>query len=273
MILDTHVHIITMKVDPAGALAAMRKAGIDGGVLLSMPPAMFKMWESPSDPKERLENVMQWVQGQKNLFPFFWIDPTEDDALGQVELAVKRGVAGFKIICSGYFPSDERVVKVCTAIAQAGKPILFHSGILWDGLPSSKYNRPAEFEALMQIDGLRFALAHMSWPWVDECLAVFGKIAHARNAKCQMFIDMTPGTPTIYRKEALTKLFTIGYKVADNVLFGTDGRVPEYNSEWPRTWIDRDNAIYDELGLDQEQREKIYCKNLLRFIGTAENKG
>jgi len=268
MILDTHIHINKPNIDQAALLAGMKKAGIDGGVLLSLRPAMYKRLDVPQAPKERLENLMQWTQGQETLFPFFWIDPTEDDAIGQVELAAKRGVAGFKIICSGYFPSDERVIKVCAAIAQTGKPILFHSGILWDGLPSSKYNRPAEFEALMQIDGLRFALAHMSWPWTDECLAVFGKIAQAGNVKCQMFIDITPGTPPIYRKEALTKLFTIGYKVADKVLFGSDCTVPEYGSEYARTWIDRDNAIYNELGLDQEQREKIFHKNLKNFIVT-----
>lgn len=28
-----------------------------------------------------------------------------------------------------------------------------------------------------------------------------------------MFLDLTPGTPEIYRRDLLTKLFTIGYDV------------------------------------------------------------
>ena len=74
--------------------------------------------------------------------------------------------------------------------------------------------------------GLRFALAHVSWPWVDECLAVYGKFLNAltrrRELSVEMFIDTTPGTPRIYRQEVLTKLMTIGYDVEHNILFGTD---------------------------------------------------
>jgi predicted TIM-barrel fold metal-dependent hydrolase len=82
-----------------------------------------------------------------------------------------------------------------------------------------------------------------------------------------MFIDLTPGTPAIYRREALTKIFTVGYKVADNVLFGTDGTTAWYNTDWAPVWIKRDDAIYDELGLSAEARKKIYHRNLERFIG------
>ena len=98
--------------------------------------------------------------------------------------------------------------------------------------PSSPFNRPAEFEALLAVKGLTFCLAHIGWPWCDEMIAVYGNsstrtLKHADAG--EMFIDLTPGTPPIYRKEALTKLFTVGYDIEDNVIFGTDCTADDYN--------------------------------------------
>ena len=58
-------------------------------------------------------------------------------------------------------------MKVYNEIAKHEKPVLFHSGILWDGLNSSSTTSP-RFEALLEVNGLKFALAHVSWPWHDE---------------------------------------------------------------------------------------------------------
>ena len=82
----------------------------------------------------------------------------------------------------------------------------------------------------------------------------------------EMFFDLTPGTPEIYRKDLLTKLWRVGYDVQDNMMFGSDSLSDDYNPSWVKTWIERDDAIYDELGVTQEQREKIYRDNFLRMI-------
>ena len=75
---------------------------------------------------------------------------------------------------------------------------------------------------------MRFSLAHISWPWCDELIAAYGKILNASASRAdyrgEMFVDITPGTPTIYRREALTKLFTVGYDIQDNVIFGRKQR-------------------------------------------------
>lgn len=157
------------------------------------------------------------------------------------------------------------------AIAELDKPILFHSGILWDGAFSSIYNRPAGFEVLLGIKGLRFALAHISWPWYDECIAVYGKFLHARRGgygvSCEMFIDVTPGTPSIYRKDALTKLLKTGYPVENNILFGSDNYIDNYYIHATANTIHNDNLIYDELEINQEIRNCIFSGNLKRFLG------
>jgi len=270
MILDGHVHIARGDVNREILEGRMKTVGIQGGILLSLPPASQYANHIAEPFEERLENLFLWVGDNPDLYPFFWIDPLEKDALAQVESACKRGVKGFKIICNHFYPSDPRALEVYQAIALQNRPILFHSGILWDGQPSSNYNRPANFEALIEISGLRFALAHISWPWCDENLAVYGKIQHAlanrADISAEMFIDTTPGTPPIYRNEALTKVFTIGYEIEDNVFFGTDCIANDYSSAYASQWMDRDNAIYDQLHIKSELQEKIYWKNLDRFI-------
>ena len=178
------------------------------------------------------------------------------------------------MICGHHYPGDPKALEVYRVIAEMNKPILFHSGILWDGVPSSKYNRPVEFEPLLDVPGLRFALAHISWPWCDELIAVYGKFlsAHVRrpDLTVEMFIDTTPGTQPIYRRDALAKLFGVGFNVDGNVMFGSDTVLDNCSANKWREMIDSDRRIYDELGLGESVKEAIFAGNLRRFVG-ADN--
>lgn len=273
MILDGHIHIGDGEPDPEALMQRMAAAGVDGGLLFSQRPSSFYGTLRTASPQARLENLRAWVADQPTLYPFYWIDPLETDALEQVKLALDYEVAGFKVICDHFYPADVRALKTFRAIAEAGKPLLFHSGILWDTKPSSNFNRPVNFEALLDVPGIRFALAHISWPWVDECIALYGKLAAAvdrgSDVRIEMFIDTTPGTPPIYRREALTKVFTVGYDVAHNVFFGSDCRANGYRSEYAQGWIERDQEILDELGVEEDVVEDVFSGNLKRFLGIA----
>jgi predicted TIM-barrel fold metal-dependent hydrolase len=273
MLLDGHIHITSLE----GSLSAFRtqltRAGMDGALLISLPPppAGRKPDGVPAD--RRIAQVLEFTEGRPNMFPFLWIDPMDDEVFGQIDEAVRRGIAGFKVICHNHYPGDDRAMKVFRRVAAKGKPILFHSGILWDGQPSSRYNRPAEFEALLDVEELRFSLAHIGWPWCDELIAVYGKFLNAYSRRpdlgVEMFVDVTPGTPEIYRHEVLTKLFGVGYDVEDNVVFGSDCSTAPYNERWTRDWIARDRAIYQEIGVPESAQEKIFSGNLLRFVGLS----
>ena len=273
MILDGHIHIHSGKPDPAGFAAQLGQAGVAGGVVISQPPATFLPGQDALAPRARLDNLFAWCASNAELYPFYWVDPIEEDAVEQVALAVEREVVGFKVICDRFYPGDPRALPVFQAIARAGKPLLFHSGILWDGKPSSVYNRPAGFEALLQVDGLRFSLAHISWPWCDELIAVYGKFLNAYTRRSdlavEMFVDTTPGTPPIYRREALTKLFTVGYDVARNVFFGSDCTANDYHVDWVRQWVERDREIFRELELPSETVAGVLGENLRRFVGQS----
>jgi predicted TIM-barrel fold metal-dependent hydrolase len=274
-ILDGHIHLASESMQPAALLDEMSVAGISGGLLISQRPASFRRTDAPpaSVAAARLQHVLDWCAPGSNLYPFFWIDPLELDALDQVALAVARGIAGFKVICNRFPPSHPAALATFRAIAAAGRPILFHSGILWDGTPSAEFCRPAGFEALLDVPGLRFALAHIGWPWCDELIAVYGKLLNAqgdgRSAPIEMFVDITPGTPPIYRRRALTDLFGAGYDVADNVIFGSDCHAPGYNAAWASEWLRRDEEILASLDLGPDVLGKVRGGNLLRFLGVS----
>lgn len=270
MILDGHIHLLSGADDRSVFRRKLQRAGIAGGIVMSLPPPCFPQLAPRAPAAARLAGVLDWCRGDARLFPFFWIDPLERGALKQVADAVCAGIRGFKVITDRFDPGDPRAMRIYLAIAAAQRPILFHSGILWDGKPSSAHTRPVNFEPLMNVAGLRFALAHIGWPWCEELVAVYGKLLNAhslrRDGTAELFIDVTPGTPPIRREAALTLLFKAGYDVESNVFFGADCRAGDYHGHWVRDWIRRDNRIYRKLGLTAAVLRKIYMGNLLRFI-------
>ena len=274
MRLDGHIHIGPGPVNQKELLDRMGQAGLDGGVLISLRPTSFLHGAQGPSMLERLDNVMEWTEGQRYLYPYYWIDPLEEDAVAQVAAAVEHGVSGFKIICNRFYPYDERVLEVCRAIAGADKPLLFHSGILYNGEPSARYNRPGGFEAMLDVPGLRFALAHISWPWCDELIAVYGKFQSAKRRQPDMsvklFVDITRGTPSIYRRDALTKLYKVGFDVRERIIFGTDGRANDFGVKFLHDRIVEDDGIYADLGLDAETLDLLYAGNLRSFVGDTE---
>ncbi len=275
-IFDGHIHIAepmqieTAKKSQNKLLDEMDKAGISGGIVLSPNPNIYG---NNFSPKNIIDQAKALCAGQDHLYPFYWIDPVSEYAAEHVELAVDANIAGFKVICSNFYPGDERAMKTYNLISEHKKPILFHSGILWDGKPSSQYNRPGEFECLLEIPGLKFTLAHISWPWCDECIAVFGKFMNAYSHKpglsTEMFIDITPGTPRLWRREVFGKLFLGDYDVTHNVIFGTDCNISGYNSKWAVEWIERDMQFFEECGLAVKEGflDHIYHDNMLRLLG------
>ncbi|MFW6269517.1 MAG: amidohydrolase family protein [Bacillota bacterium] len=270
MILDGHIHLTEKEGEVDDFKKRLEKAGLGGGIVLSPAPASFESRNHSLSPEERMEKVLTWTEDSSNLYAFFWVDPLDPGAREQVEMAEEMGADGIKVICNNFYPGDAKPMKIWKEVAAKKLPLLFHSGISYAGTNSSKYHRPAEFEALFTIDGIKFCLAHISWPWCDECLAVYGKyinvIKGRKNKDIEMYIDITRGTPPIYRKEALYKIYNIGYDIEDNIIFGTDNRANNYDYERTLNMIEKDNEIYEELGLESKVINKIYEDNLKRFV-------
>ncbi|AEF80837.1 hypothetical protein [Leadbettera azotonutricia] len=72
-----------------------------------------------------------------------------------------------------------------------------------------------------------------------------------------------------YRKEegsTTSKIFTIGYDIEDNVIFGTDCS-SKYRSSYTREILAMDKDALDAVSVSAENREKYYSRNVLRFLG------
>ena len=270
---DVHIHSGMngeARFDAKDVLGKLEKAGFFGGAVFSASPGQVH-GNSTLNGHERLDALLASVEGYRDrLLPLLWVHPDEDDLYPLIKEAAERGVVGFKVICNNFYVYEDKSLRMLEAIAAVDKPVMFHSGILWDDSESSKYNRPLHWERLCTIPHLRFSLAHCSWPWYDECLALYGKFLtnHAKHPELnnEMFFDMTPGTPPPYRKDLYTKLLLCEYDVSHNMIWGTDCNTGDYATEWTVKWDRMDNQIMDELQVPEETRELIFRKNMERFF-------
>ncbi len=276
-IFDMHLHSQRGKADPETFLKQLEEAGLYGACVFSPRPALVREGRNsyPTDAtfEERLETLASWTKGYEGrLFPIMYMHPYEENAIEKVRLAVEAGVVGFKLTCDSYYIYEEKPMALLREFAKYDKPVFFHTGILWDGGVSSSYNRPINFEALIGIERLRFSMGHCSWPWVDECIAMYGKFLHSHKhcKPAEMYFDLTPGTPVIYRRELLEKLYTVGYDVSNNVMFGTDMSVNTYKPAHAKEVLELDRSILLDLGISKDCFEKMYYKNLLRFLGLSK---
>ena len=272
---DMHIHTYEQHPDPEKFVAELEKSGFYGGCIFSSPSDVPEISHGISF-EARLDELDRWTKGYEGrLFPVIWMHPTEENAIEKVKIAVDRGVAGFKFILHDIYAGDERCLALFREIAKYDKPIFFHSGILWSSIPDevSKYNRPVNWEAMLKVPGLRFSLGHCSWPWVDECIALYGRLNDAKKLfkdgekPCEMFFDLTPGTPDNYREELFTKLIEVDMDNVNNIMFGCDQWAERYKSSRLDHIYEMDRKILDKLGVSVEVRKRIYHDNLMRFLG------
>ena len=248
---DLHIHMHPGRKDsPQEFVQKTSAAGVTGGTVFGMHPEGY--WKEETEDQRwqyRAEFIIDFTRQAPGFRPIFWIDPTDKDALEQVRGATEMGIAGFKVICNHFYPAEG--LKVYQAIAETGLPLIFHSGVLYNRQPSSDFNRPMSFECLMDVKGLRFSLAHISWPWSAELVALFGKLNYldekAPEGRSKMYFDFTPGTPPIFRRDAIRQVYMCGFRVKHRVMWGTDCLANDYDTEYAKYWTKLDKSIYDEI--------------------------
>ena len=150
-------------------------------------------------------------------------------------------------------------------------PTLFHSGILFGNMDSSRFCRPAFYEVMLRFPKVKFALAHIGWPWTDECIAVGGRMraaVHYDGSKSQMYVDITRGTPGSYRVDALSK--ALEYLGPERLIYGSDDTAPG-DLSYSRRSIDTDREIIcGNLGRPEEDFVKVARGNLADYLTPFE---
>ena len=283
--IDCHVHS-TGKETIDKVINAMDQAGVDKAIIFAPYPGEFgergrvnpksteyMQFSELGVNEERQRESTRFIsklqaEAPDRIIAFAWIEPRLKNAIQNIEEAVtKFECKGIKMIPDHWYPYEPKFFPLYEKIQELDVPILFHSGILFGFKDSSRFCRPCNYEALINFPDLRFALAHISWPWTDECIALLGRFManvrrEERPKKVQMYIDITPGTPPFYRREALRKALLYGAE--DYMIFGSDSLATDFH--YAKEIAEMDRGIIKELGYSNETIRKIQGKNIERFL-------
>jgi predicted TIM-barrel fold metal-dependent hydrolase len=287
MIIDCHVHSLGNETADE-IVKELDRVGIDKAVVFATYPGRGEKSEPVKYMEFSCREVNDALQKESTKFvsklqadapdriiAFAWIEPRLKNATKNIEEAVtKYECKGIKMMPDHYYPYEPMFFPVYKKVEELEVPITFHSGILGDMKDSSRFCQPAFYEVLINFPNLKFALAHVSWPWIDECVGICGRLKsrlwnvkeEEKADKMQMYIDITPGTPKFYRKIAFQRILDMDLE--DYVIFGTDCPASNFSPWWQdaREVYNRDKALIKELGYSDEVVEKIFHKNAERYL-------
>jgi predicted TIM-barrel fold metal-dependent hydrolase len=198
------------------------------------------------------------------LIPFGSVDPWRGRAGAREvrRLVESHGVRGFKFHPSlqGFAPNDPLAYPLYEVIEELGVPTLFHSGQtgIGAGVPGGggirlRYSNPMLVDDIaVDFPELRIILAHPSFPWQDEALAV-------ATHKPYVYIDLSGWSPKYFPPQLVRYANSL---LQDKVLFGSD-----YPVLTPDRWL----ADFAELDIKPEVRPKILKENAMALLGLEKS--
>jgi uncharacterized protein len=197
------------------------------------------------------------------LIPFASIDPAKGRAGARQarRLVEEFGVRGFKFHpnVQAFYPNDRSVYVLYETIEELGVPAVFHTGQtgIGAGAPGGggirlKYSNPMYVDDVAaDFPGMPIVLAHPSFPWQDEALAV-------ATHKPLVYIDLSGWSPKYFPPQLVQYANTL---LKDKVLFGSD---------FPLLTPDRWLADFAKLPIKDEVRPKILKGNAARLLGLVK---
>lgn len=268
-VFDTHFHIENKGCSARALLNGLDETGVERACIIAPSPAETNsggpdtviyppntaIHECNVDLSRLVDSAPDRLVGLARL------NPLAQGALDEIQWAYDHGLGGLKLLCIGWYPDDTRIFPVYERAASLNMPILFHTGILASGR-YAKYHRPAAFEIAREFPQLRIVMAHVSWPWTDEALAVAGGDARYEQDP-QIYIDLTPGAPMPWQRDVIRK--AIHYLDRAIMLFGTDAT--EASCGYGKKVYANMKFILDELGVSLDRQEDIFWNNAVSFYG------
>jgi len=188
-IIDAHTHLSGSETgeNTEGIVACMDACDIDKAFVFA-PLLNVHSWELTDEHLDDIRNHNDYCadicsDAPERLLGFCVLNPVPQLAGGSfkksVDLMIKEvrrcyhelGLRGVKMIPTHWYPNDPEIIPLYQEIAKLGMYVVFHAGIFMDGQQGS-YCRPTFFEGIRRVPDLKVQLAHLGWPWVDECIAV-----------------------------------------------------------------------------------------------------
>lgn len=195
------------------------------------------------------------------LIPFGSVDPHKGKlAVREARELVQAGVHGFKFHpnTQAFWPNDRDHYGLYEVIAEAGLIALFHSGTtgIGAGMPGGggvrlKYSNPmAVDDVAADFPELDIILAHPSFPWQDEALAI---AVHKPN----VYIDLSGWSPKYFPQNLIQYTNT---QLRRKMLFGSD-----YPLITPDRWL----SDFERLPIRDEVRPLVLKENAARLLGLS----
>jgi uncharacterized protein len=179
-------------------------------------------------------------------------------AVQEAERSIKElGLIGVKFHpgWQGFYPHHKEFYPLWEKCQELGAPVLFHSGFMGagSGQPGGlgfylDHSRPIYLDFVAaDFPDLTIILAHPSWPWQDEAIAI---CLH----KANVFIDLSGWSPKYFPPQLKHE---INSRLQDKVMFGSD-----YPYVTPQKWMEG----FETLDLKPGVREKILYENARRIL-------
>lgn len=207
------------------------------------------------------DEVIELVaQNDDVLIPFASIDPWKGKmALREARrLIEEHGIRGFKFhpTFQGFFPNDRMAYPFYELLEHCGCIGLFHTGQtgVGSGMRGGngmrlKYSNPIHLDDVaVDFPDLRIIMAHPSFPWQEEALAV-------AQHKPNVYIDLSGWSPKYFPPILVRYCNSILRK---KVLFGSD---------WPMITPERWLSDFEKIEIRDHLREDIVKNNAARLLG------
>lgn len=225
--------------------------------------AVILAWSAQTatgNPPFRNETVADMVAQAPDVFVGFGsIDPHRGSAaVAAVHRAARRGLKGLKFHPSAqaFTPSEREFYPIFAAAEEHGLVVLSHTGFtgLGAGTPGGmgirqQHSHPMHLDEIAAtFPNLQIVMAHPSWPWQSDALAV-------AQHKTNVWIDLSGWSPKYMSEELLG---AVRRTLSDRTLFGTD-----FPFITPERWLED----WDGLGMPEDLTRKVLHDNAARLLG------
>ncbi len=272
--IDTHVHLEPEDDSQASDRAAKKYFGDSGAerdwhklaeyyrsrkIGCVVFPVDEKLTGKPQIPNERVSEFA--AANSDIMIAFASIDPTRGaEAVQEARrLVASGGIRGLKLHppLQQFFPNDRLAYPLYEVFAEAGLPVLFHTGHsgIGTGMPGGggvrlKYGNPMHVDDVaVDFPDLKIILAHPSFPWQEEAISV---CLH----KPTVYIDLSGWSPKYFPPILIQYANTL---LKHKMLFGSD---------YPLITPDRWMADFAKIDIRPEVRPLILKENAVTFFGS-----
>ncbi|MBQ8624342.1 MAG: amidohydrolase [Oscillospiraceae bacterium] len=264
-IIDCHCHVYPDKIAEKAAEATgkfyslpMEYNGTIGTVFEEAKKSgvshcvIFSVATKPSQVRSINEFIAATVAKSPEFFTGLGaLHPDSEDIEGDIEHLMSLGLKGGKLHpdIQAFEIDNEKSMKICSICEEKGLPVLFHTGDR-----RYDYSNPNRLKPVLQAHpNLTVIAAHLGgWSVWEDAVK---ELAHFKN----LYVDCSSSLAFMPLERITEIIKTFG---AEKVLFGTDYPMWNISDE-----LDR----FSRLGLSDEERELILCKNAQKLFGIKLN--